>query len=114
MNKIYLRLFLDECISHSITQKLQQKTKYKTTSVKAERMNGKSDFVIYKFCVKNKMCIITANGKDFIKLIQKHKKHNGMIYVRPGGLSKENQLEAILRAVKYMEKKGSEKLLVEV
>lgn len=114
MSKLNLRLFLDECISHSISRKLQQQTKYRTTSVKSEGMNGQPDNIIYDFCIKNKMCIITANGKDFIELIQKHKKHTGMIYVRPGGLSKEDQLEAILRAVKYIEKKGVANTLVEV
>lgn len=114
MNKIKMKLFLDECISSSISHKLEQETSYKTSSVKSEGMNGATDLVVYRFCLKNKMCIITANGKDFIELIEKYKKHAGMIYVRPGGLTKEDQLESILRAVKYLQKHKLENGLVEV
>jgi predicted nuclease of predicted toxin-antitoxin system len=105
-----IRLLLDENISPALIGKLSEQDVY-AVAVPHVGLAGQQDHEIWKYALEHDFAVVTINARDFIRLLDVEI-HPGLIVVREGGLTREEQWAYILPLIEHIRKSGDADFLV--
>lgn len=105
-----IRLLLDENISPALIGKLGEQNVY-AEAVPHVGLAGQPDHAIWNYALEHDFAVVTINARDFIRLLQVEM-HPGLIVLREGGLTREEQWARILPLVEHIRKSGDADFLV--
>jgi len=105
-----IRILLDERVSPSLVGKLGDKGVFAVAATHVG-LSGEPDAKIWNYAFKNGFVVVTSNARDFIRLLNVEV-HPGLIVLREGGLTRDEQWDRIQRVVTYILISGDENFLV--
>jgi predicted nuclease of predicted toxin-antitoxin system len=100
-----IRLLLDENISPALVNRLGK------DDVFAQGLSGRPDHEIWKYALDHDFSVVTTNARDFIKLLNVDV-HPGLIVLRQSGLTREEQLVALLPVIEHIKASGDDNFLL--
>ncbi len=105
-----MRLLLDENISPALVQLFADIDVY-SQSVPHVGLAGRPDHVVWQYALDHDFTVVTTNARDFIELLDTPV-HPGLIVLREGGLSGQEQWEWLRPVVEHVKKSGDEDFMV--
>jgi predicted nuclease of predicted toxin-antitoxin system len=99
-----MRLLLDENISPSLVGRLAEAGIY-AQAVPHVGLAGRADHLIWRYALKHDFAVVTTNAQDFIELLPVAD-HPGLIVLREGGLSRQEQWERIKPVIDFIQASG--------
>jgi len=105
-----MRLLLDENISPALVRLLADIDVY-SQSVPHVGLAGRADHVVWRYALDHNFAVVTTNARDFISLFDVPV-HPGLIVLREGGLSRQEQWERLIPVVEHVKKSGDEDFLL--
>jgi predicted nuclease of predicted toxin-antitoxin system len=105
-----IRLLLDENISPALIGRLGEQDVY-AVAVPHVGLAGQPDHEIWNYALEHDFAVVTINARDFIRLLDVEI-HPGLIVVREGGLTREEQWAHILPLIEHIKKSGDGDFLV--
>ena len=106
-----MRLLLDENVSPALVGRLAEVGVY-AQSVPHVGLSGRADHVVWKYALDHDFAVVTANARDFIELLEVAV-HPGLIVLREGGLSRQEQWERIKPVIDYVQDPGDQDFLLD-
>lgn len=98
-----MRLLIDENLSPSIVEKLAANGIY-AAHVAHVGLAGKSDPAIFRHAFDNDFIVVTINAADFITLAAGCALHPGLIVLRIGGLTSDEQWRHLAPVIEHLAK----------
>jgi predicted nuclease of predicted toxin-antitoxin system len=92
-----VKLLIDEDLSPRLVAWCAQKGFY-AVAVPHVGLSGRDDAALWRYALENDFVVVTANTRDFIKLLDVEL-HPGLIVLREGDLSRAEQWERLERAL---------------
>lgn len=105
-----MRLLLDENVSPALVRLLADIGVY-SQSVPHVGLAGRPDHVILQYALDHDFAVVTTNARDFIELLDAPV-HPGLIVLREGGLSRQEQWERLRPVVEHVKNSGDEDFLL--
>ena len=105
-----IRLLLDEHISPSLVGKLAVMGAF-AQSVPHAGLAGRADHELWKFALDHDFAVVTTNARDFIQLLNVDL-HPGLIVLREGGLSRDEQWDRIKPVIEHVNASGDQYFLL--
>jgi predicted nuclease of predicted toxin-antitoxin system len=95
-----IRILLDEHVSPSLVGRLSDKGVFAVAAAHVG-LSGKPDAKIWNYAFENNFVVVTGNARDFIRLLNVEV-HRGLIVLREGGLTRDEQWERIRPVIKHL------------
>lgn len=96
-----MQLLIDEHLSPTLAQRCAERGVV-AVPVGHRRLGSTADRVIWQYALDHDFVIVTTNARDFLPLLR-HDLHPGLIVLRHGSLSREEQWGRLKRALDYIE-----------
>ena len=97
-----MKLLLDENVSPTIAERLNA-LGIPTRSVSHIGLTGRSDRELFAIALECDEVLVTVNSKDFLKLAAACEVHPGVILIREGELTADEQYERVRAALARVE-----------
>jgi predicted nuclease of predicted toxin-antitoxin system len=105
-----MRLLLGEHISPALVHRLADLSVY-AQSVPHVGLAGRADRQVWRCALDQDFAVVTTNARDFIHLLNVEV-HPGLIVLREGGLTRDEQWEWLKPVVKHVMESGDQDFLV--
>lgn len=105
-----MRLLLDENISPALVLLFADIDVY-SQSVPHVGLAGRPDHVVWQYALDHDFTVVTTNARDFIELLDTPI-HPGLIVLREGGLSRQEQWEWLRPVVEHVKNSADEDFLL--
>lgn len=95
----FLRFLIDEDLSPAVAKYVCENLLGDAVHIRDRNLLGLSDREIFDYAFKDERILITANIRDFEKIIQQQEIHAGMIFIQDGDLLRAEQIELVRDAI---------------
>jgi predicted nuclease of predicted toxin-antitoxin system len=89
-----MRFLVDEMLSRAVVTRLHERGHF-AERISDVGLSGRLDHVVWSEAFKRDAVVITANAEHFLELAEQSELHVGLIVLRTGDLTREEQLQWI-------------------
>jgi predicted nuclease of predicted toxin-antitoxin system len=100
---VNVKLLLDENLSPRVAETLAREDGVDAVHVRDRGLLGALDHTVLEAAFAEDRVLVTSNVDDFVKLGRAKDLHPGIVLIEDGGLLRDEQLQAVRKAVAVLE-----------
>lgn len=102
-----MKLLIDENLSPTLVQRLAS-AGVPAVHVAHCGLSGATDLVVWRYAYEHDLVVVTSNAGDFIRLAEGVELHPGLIVLRAGHLTREEQWAWLEPVAKWLAESGED------